>query len=346
MQPDPVTSPRSRKGLYIPLVLFVLACLGWTGFWYFARSKAIEVMDAWMAREARLGRTWSCPERAIGGFPFRFEVTCAGPAFTSSEPSRLGSGSLGGLAVTARVVDPKQVIAAFTGPLKWTSEVGDSLEMTFASARASYRGSAQALEDLGLDFDKPALTWQAPGLQPQTLSAGKAEFHMRRTPGDEVATDIALIASAMQSDLLNVILSENSPGRIDLRTRLTKLMPSPPRNWRETLELWRVAGGEARVEKLNLAKGPLTLDATGTLRLDEARRLEGEVAGQAQGIDVLLRAFGMGPGGGAGGLLGAILGGGRPNAPAQPKPLPFSLRFAEGRMFIGPIPGPRLRPLF
>lgn len=345
MQPDTAPQPRSRKGLYIPLLLLVLVCVGWAGFWHFARSRAIDVMDAWMAREARLGRAWSCPERAVGGFPFRFEVTCTNPAFTSSEPSRMGAGTLGGLAVTARVVDPRQVIAAFTGPLKWTSEVGDTVELAFASARASYRGAPQALEDLGIEFDKPALTWRAPGLEPQTLSAGKAEFHMRRAPGDEVATDIALIASAMQSDLLNTVLSENSPGRIDFRTRLTKLLPAPPRNWRETLELWRVAGGEARVEKLSLAKGPLTLEATGSLKLDDLRRLDGEIAGQAQGIDVLLRAFGMG-GGGGGGLLGAILGGGRPNAPAQARPLPFSLRFAEGRMFIGPIPGPRLRPLF
>ncbi|HRK24116.1 MAG TPA: DUF2125 domain-containing protein [Beijerinckiaceae bacterium] len=335
---------RSRKGLYIPLILFALACLGWAGFWFFAKSRALDVMDAWLAREARLGREWTCPQRTAGGFPFRFEVSCTGPTFASAEPGRAGKGSLGALTVTARVVDPRQVIAAATGPLKWTSEVGDSVEITFDGARASYRGSGSALEELSIDLANPLFTYTAPGLFTEKAAAGRAEFHMRRAPGEEAATDLVLIASAIKSALADQLTGETANGRIDLRTRLTKLLPSPPRNWRETLELWRVAGGEARVEKLALAKGPIVIEATGALRLDETRRLDGEITGSAQGLPQILQAFGLG--GNGGGLLGSLLSGGRPQQAQPAKALPFALRFAEGRLFIGPIPGPRLRPLF
>lgn len=338
---------RSRKGLYIPVALFALACLAWTGFWFYARSRAVEVMDAWMTREARLGRTWTCPSRDIGGYPFRFEISCANPTYTSAEPSRAGTGSLAGLTVTARVVDPRQVIAVFTSPLKWTAAAGDSVEMTFANARASYRGSAGAIDDTALELDQPALKYSVPGLEPQSIAAAKTLLNLRRAPGEEAATDLAVTASGVQSDLVNALLSDPAPGKIEFSARLTKLLPAPPRDWRETLDLWRLAKGEAQVQKLLLAKGPIMLDVTGQLRLDEARRLEGEIGGTAAGVNTLLQAFGINiGGGGGGGLLGALLSGGKPKAQAQNQALPFTLRFEQGRLFIGPIPGPRLRPLF
>lgn len=347
--PATPATPRSRRGLYIPLVLLALVCLGWTGFWFYAKSRAIEIMDAWMTRESRLGRHWTCPERAIGGFPFRFEVTCANPTYTSDQPSRQGKGTLAGLTVTARVVDPRQVIAAFTAPLKWTGEAGDSVDVTFASARASYRGSGRQLDDLSIEFDKPSFTYTVPGLPQQTVAAARSDFHLRQAPGSDPATDLALSATALRSDALNQLMKDEAPGNLTFRTRLTKLLPSPPKDWRETADLWRLAEGEAKVETLSFAKGQVALNLTGVLRLDELRRPEGEITGTAQGIAALMQAFGLSMGGNtgaAGGLLGTLLSGGKPQSQGQPKALPFALRFDQGRMYIGPFPGPRLRPLY
>lgn len=338
---------RSRKGLYVPLVVFGLLCAGWAGFWFFARDKATDLMDAWMAREARLGRLWSCPDRAIGGFPFRVELSCVSPTFASTEPGRAGNGSLAGLAVTARAVDPKQIIAVFAGPLKWTALTGETVELSFANARASYRGLPSSIEDMSMELDQPVLQIIATGIAPQKVTATRTEFHLRRAPGAEIATDIAMSSSNMVSPLIDQMLGDASPGNFDVRARLTNFAPAPPRDWRETLENWRRADGEAKFEKISFTKGPLALNVTGVVRLDENRRPEGDINGSAQGVNVLLRAFGINAdSGGAAGLLGALLGGGRPAQPGSAKALPFSLRMDQGRMYIGPFPGPRLRSLY
>lgn len=347
--PPPATPPVrvSRKGLYIPLALFGIAIAVWSGFWFFAKSKTTELMDAWMAREARLGRQWTCPDRAIGGFPFRIDISCVNPTFVSTQAGRAGQGTLAGLAVTARAVDPKQVIAAIQGPLKFAAETGETVEINFAGARASYRGTPQVIEQVSVELDAPVVTATAPGYEPQKLAATKTEFHLRRAPGTEPATDVVLTANGIKSDLANAIMQDGSDGTIDIRGQLTRFAPALPKDWRETLESWRRAEGEARFERLNLTKGPVVLNLTGKLRLDEQRRPEGEINGTAQGAQQILRIFGIDlGGGGAGGLLGAILGGAQQRPNAQPKALPFNLRMDQGRLFIGPIPGPRLRPLY
>lgn len=336
---------RSRRGLYIPLALFALVCLGWTGAWFFARTKAIEVMDAWMAREARLGRTWTCPDRSVEGFPFRIEVSCTAPTFVSEEPGRAGRGSLGTFSATARVVDPRNLIAVFGSPLRWEARAGDVVEVTFATARASYRGTPDRIDEAALEMTEAAGSWRPPALEPQRAAAKRAEFHLRRTPGNEPGTDVAASMVDLDSPLLSAMLGDPSPGALDFRASVSQLLPSPPRDWRATAEDWRRADGAFRIDKLAMVKGPISLNATGTLQLDELRRPVGIIEGQATGLTQILARLGMGVGGTAGGLLGSLLAG-QQRPDARPRPLPVSIRFDNGRIFFGPLPGPRLPPLY
>ena len=335
----------SRKGLYIPFLLFALACLGWTGFWFYARGKAIEVMDVWMAREARLGRTWTCPDRGVDGFPFRMRFSCQSPTFVSNEPGRAGNGTLRAVDVTARVVDPRMLIANFSGPLTWTSAAGDSIQIDFGRARASYRGAPGAIDQASLEVDELSAMWRAPGLEPQGLKAKRTEVHVRRSPGASVGTDLALSADAVEFPLLNALAGDNAPGEIRFQTSVAQLAPSPPRDWRQTLEAWRTAGGEARIDQFKVAKGPFGLESKGTVRLDEFRRLEGAIEGQATGLLQVLARAGLASGGG--GILGGLLGGIRVQQnDGKPRPLPVNIRFENGRVWFGPIQGPRLAPLY
>lgn len=335
---------RSRKGLYIPLVLFALVCAGWAGAWMFARSKAIDVMDAWIAREERLGRTWTCPERVVDGFPFRIQVSCTAPTFVSREPGRAGRGALSSFSATARVVDPRNLIAAFGSPLTWTAAAGDTVELTFATARASYRGTPSAVDEGALELADAVLNWRAPTLEPQRVTAKRAELHVRRTPGAEPGTDLAATLTELDAPVLSALLGEPAPAALEFRATVTGLLPAPPRDWRATLEDWRRGDGAAKIERLNISKGALSLNAKGTLQLDEFRRPVGTIEGQATGLALLLARFGAAAGGG-GGLLGSLLAGAqRPDA--RPRPLPVSIRFDNGRVFFGPVPGPRLPPLY
>ena len=63
----------------LPLGLFVVIALLWTGAWFYASATAHTTIDAWRAHEASIGRFYNCGAQDIGGYPFRIEVDCGNP---------------------------------------------------------------------------------------------------------------------------------------------------------------------------------------------------------------------------------------------------------------------------
>ena len=53
----------------VGIVLLVLVVAGWSTAWLYASSEAGRQVDAWIRKEAAQGRTWTCPNRTIGGYP-------------------------------------------------------------------------------------------------------------------------------------------------------------------------------------------------------------------------------------------------------------------------------------
>ncbi len=64
------------------------SCWRWsgTGGWFWLRGKAESEIDGWFAREAQAGRRqWTCADRSLTGYPFRFELRCSSLAFARSD---------------------------------------------------------------------------------------------------------------------------------------------------------------------------------------------------------------------------------------------------------------------
>ena len=57
-------------GLYAPYGVLLLLAVAWTIGWFYMRHRVTAGLDAWLASEARRGREWTCPDRAVGGYPF------------------------------------------------------------------------------------------------------------------------------------------------------------------------------------------------------------------------------------------------------------------------------------
>ena len=112
-------SARRRNRRYLSLVLAVAVLMGgWSAFWFYAASKAQKAIDGWRAREALAGRSYSCGEQTLRGFPFRIEVDCApfsaafesgGVKFKLTMQRALG---------VAQIYQPGLLISEFTGPLE------------------------------------------------------------------------------------------------------------------------------------------------------------------------------------------------------------------------------------
>ena len=112
------TAPRrSRFWLFAPPALLALLVAALTAAWFVIRARTSDALDAFVANEAAAGRRWDCPERAIAGFPFRIEVSCARLAIEGPE----GALAAGRLRTVTQIYQPRHTIFELDGPFRAAS---------------------------------------------------------------------------------------------------------------------------------------------------------------------------------------------------------------------------------
>jgi len=348
-----VSRPSSscRLWLYLPFVLLTLAALGWTGFWFYGRHRINAEIDSLLARQASLGREWSCPNRSITGFPFRIQGRCTEPSYRQNLPDgSVASGSLKGLTVVATAaagIDLAHVITEFEGPLVVRAPGAPDATATWRTARSSLRGGADRLERVSLEIENPVVAIGAE--DGPRWSADKLSAHLRQSvdPAAPGSYDIALRIDRAAIPEADALIANADPINLELDSRVFKAAQIDRNDWRQAIENWRANGGTLRIEQLKLSKGAPRLEATGDLSLDDQRRLQGRLDASFVNAGAVLQQFGLG--GGAGALMGALLGGGRrAEAPRRETTMRLPLTLENGRVAIGPIrvPGVQLRPLY
>lgn len=352
------TAARPRRiGLYLPFILLLVLAVGWTGLWLYGRHRVGLELDNFLARQASIGRVWSCPERSIGGYPFRIDVACVKPSFAMA---RDGRGEVMGrmerlivTAQTAGVLNLAHVVATFEGPLTLTDPGAGRTTITWKQALGSYRGHHRRLERASFDIkDLNILVEPVSGARSE-LRAASLEAHIREgvVAAEPGSYDVAVRLNGAVIPPLDGWLGNADPLTLLLDGKVMNLGGVDRRDWRATLENWRQARGVFRVEQFNLAKGAPRLEAKGDLGLDGLRRLEGRLDASFVNAGPLLQRFGVNLGGGAAGaLLGGLLGGVRqpPGDPARDRSLRLPLTLGDGRVAVGPfrLPGVILAPLY
>jgi hypothetical protein len=352
-----MAKPVSRKGLYLPILGLLVLAIAWTGLWFFGRSKVSDALDQFFKNQAEIGRNWSCPERSIAGYPFRIELRCKEPTYTMDVgPNQKVRGSLKGLTVvatTAGAINLAHVIGEFEAPLVVEDSVLGKKISTWKSARASFRGNTTRLERVSVEIEAPQTELVINGEPAFQSSAEKLELHIGEAVEgkDGGAYNILLTLAKANVPLLNQAMNSTDTVDFSINGQLLKLASIDRKDWRQSIENWRLAGGTVHIDSIKLQKGLPRLEAKGDLRLDDSRRLSGRLDAQFVNADTLLQQFGLG--GNAGGLLGSLLGGGRPQAGgnAQPRPersIRLPLVIENGRVGVGPfrIPGFQMRPVY
>jgi hypothetical protein len=352
------TGARSRRtGLYVPFVLLLLAVVGWTGLWLYGRHRVGQELDAFFARQASIGRVWSCPDRSIGGYPFRIDLACVKPSFATVRRGQSDvMGRMERLTVTAQTAGAfnlAHVVAIFEGPLTLTEPGFGRTTVTWKQALASYRGHHRRLERASVDLKDVIILAEPVNGERMELKAASLEAHVREgvVAAEPGSYDVAVRLNGAVIPPLDGLLRSNDPLTLLLDGKLLNLGQIDRRDWRVTVENWRQARGIFRVEQFNLAKGVPRLEAKGDLRLDDLRRLEGRLDANFVNAGPLLQQFGVNIGGGAAGaLLGGLLGGGRqqPGETSRDRALRLPLSLGDGRVAVGPfrIPGLVLNPLY
>lgn len=344
-----VTPPRrrSRFWLYAPFVLLALIAAGWSGFWFVVRGRVATAVDGALAREAGLGRDWTCRDRSIEGFPFRVELRCAALTLASSRWGETVRFETGPALALGQIYTPGLVILQIAGPLKGTLPENRSLELGWKQLEASLEHNGTEPHLLSLVVAEPTGTLTAPGEQPVTWRASRFEAYARKNPtrpASDQAVDLAISAKGSVLPVLDALVGASDPGDVDIQATVTQSEPFRAGFNPDALEAWRNAGGQFEITKLVSIKGKSRVEATGRLLLDQTHRISGQVQAGVAGIDQI---GGLRLGGLMGGL-GSLLGGGR-NAQPQPGAAPALMTLPtvvirEGRFYMGPLRLP-LQPL-
>jgi hypothetical protein len=372
--------PRSWPWL-VPLLILVIVAGAWSAFWFYAADKAQDTIAGWLARESKAGRVYACGQQSIGGFPFRIEVRCSDvrAEFRAMDPAQaFGSGAL---LVVWQIYQPRLLIAELDSPLR-VADVGQPAKYTaiWSTARASVRGTPRNPERVSLVFDDPVLerTNGNAGAPDRPFVAKHAELHGRLASGtvrEKPVIDIALNLVAAVAPALHPLAAQ--PFDLDLDTQLVGLRNFDPKPWSQRFREIQQANGRIEVRSARLRQGETLAVAAGTLGLNAAGLLNGELQVTVAGLDKLLPALNAdqlvrpdsaaaqkldsafnsldrvipGLGGlarqraGVGVAVGAALLG-QPAELEGRKAVRLPLRFADGEMSLGPIKLGKVGPLF
>lgn len=354
-----LTRRRGRLGLFLPYVLLAILVAAWSGAWFWIRGKAEHEMDAWMAREAAAGRTWTCQDRSVTGYPFRIELRCSALTLARSD----GSFRLGPTTVVAQVYQPRLVVFESQGPFhaEQGALTGDA---SWSALQGSFHGASEGFTRLSLVVDGPKVSVAGAEPQPITVQGRHLELHARPSPAryeSDGAVEVNLQLAQAAIPALDALTGSAAPVDVSLDTTITHARVIGTGAVPRELEKWRQAGGVLELGALSLAKGDQRVQARGQIALDDAHRPMGQIDLRAAGVDALIgsvvgQRFGSKEGALVGQLVGGLLGLGRgaPRADEAPagsgpplKPLP-PLKLVNGQvLFSGfPLPNVRVPPLY
>ncbi|MBV7377651.1 DUF2125 domain-containing protein [Maritimibacter dapengensis] len=327
-----------HKAPRIIILIMILMLVGWGGFWLVASRGTERVLTGWFEDRRAEGWTASYDSLNTGGFPNRLDTTIEGVVL--ADPDTGISWQAPVFQNLSLVYRPTEVIAVFPG-----EQVFAARDETYRVESETFRASAA----LGPQFELPILRSTVEiGAATVTTSDGRvtgldtALISMRETPdreGDVYDLDVnvaglrpdpafmeRLNASGAFSDALETV-----------RVAGTIRFDAP---WdRYALERARPQPREIELTRLDAKWGELTLAASGTLTVGAAGRPEGEIQVRAENwramID-LAYASGALPES----LVGAVTRAGTMIAglSGDPDTLDATLRFENGRAFLGPVP--------
>lgn len=339
ISPDPVKKSFHMGLVIAPLALVGMLAAGWSVFWYVQIGKFEARLDEIMAREAALGKVWTCSDRKIGGYPFRVEMSCAAASLAIKQAD-LTIG-IGPVRAVSQAYQPALMIAEADGPMVVGRDASEQWMVKWQVARASVRFDLSNMNDLpersALEIKDMAIT--APNSQKVTSTIQSIDVQTRRNPEkfvSERAYDLAFTMTNLVDTTLNEISKTNDPVSMSYDLTMTRNPVPSSKPLIEQLELWRSQGGQVNVHQLMVNRGPFNLQMNGQLALDPQHRPDFRFETKVKGLDDLLKATGQ-----KADVLN-LLGGKR----AASGEMSFNLRTQSGQILIGPLPLGKVPPLY
>lgn len=350
---EPLPPRRKPWIVIVPLALLVTLAVLWSGLWFYAANRAEREIDAWIGREAQLGRVWSCADRSLAGFPFRFELRCRAPSLQTRGGDAFRFTAVSAQAV-AQVWAPNHIVAEFNGPARVEDLVtGEAYAANWQQLQMSGVGdlsgqpqrlSVQALEPR-LERAGTAGTAARP-----VVSAHLFEFHARRSPASDGKPDGVDYAAGLKGGESALLTALGVAGPVDMTlqgtvTASADLRPMPVT---QRLRAWAAAGGVAKLDRFVITSPKVAISASGAVALDPQGQLNGKldlafagIADLVQGLDkagVIPRDVAP--------IVSALAMVGKPTQVEGRKGALFALGFDAGALKLAGFPVGYVPPLF
>ncbi|MXN64866.1 DUF2125 domain-containing protein [Stappia sp. GBMRC 2046] len=339
----------SRRG-YILLGLLVAVVVGaWTTYWAVARGAIVDVLANSRKAASASGGEFACANQSVGGFPFRFELSCAPLQVGSAGGARA---NLAGLRAAVLAYNPRHLIFEADAPLEASaSAAGDnipgvSLSAGWDTARASVRIEGDALTRADTVFEAPEIAVSNPVLAdgtPLKIRSQSGQLHVRRASDTASGVDVALRLS-------QIVAGEGiAPVDADVLIHLPHAasllagrLSEPPAN------LLRAPDGIG-ITDLKVRSGDTALSGSGSLGLDDDGFLNGTlelaVAGVNRLAEVLRPVFPEGSNIPQS-LQGAVQGFGAKTEINGAEASKVTVTFDRGAARVGLIPLGKVPPAF
>jgi hypothetical protein len=268
-----------------------LAALAVMGAWFLAARQMQADLAGWTERQRAGGALFSHGEIAIGGFPFRLDVTVPSPSLASADGRRRWGGPA--IHATAPLWRPERLDYEASGRhrYRFTGSDGAAREIVFDlfAARGSVELDQGLIRLAGLSADKARISGTAPGEIVAEALAAEFLLEPERTADlTQASASLGLSARSL------AFLGEGAPRAaaepvrsLEVRLALTGPLPwgLPP----GALARWRNAGGTLELRRIALAWSGLTVEGDGTLALDDRMRPEGALTVRVAGLQPTLQ---------------------------------------------------------
>lgn len=326
------------------LLILLLAAGAVPAGWYGAAALLERSFSAWVQERQAEGYAVRHGLAEIDGFPLRLQARIPEPVIESPRDWRWKGPELHGQAVPW---EPLTIQLRSPGrhALEWgprDAPVALDLHATAADGTAVLAVDGRLRE---ADAELTDVTAAGPLPGPLRIDALKLSYR-ERDDGEAGPGDLLLSA-------LNI---ELPPGfdpplghQVELLLAQGRVMgPLPAEASRESLALWRDAGGLLDIEHMELRWGPLALEAKGQVGLDRELRLSGSLTsnlrGGSEAVEIFAKREMIGKRA-AGALKLAIFALSRDAGDGGPPVVELPVSLKDGMFFLGPVALFRLPPV-
>ena len=184
----------SRKFVWLGGAV-VLACLLWTGGWFYAAAQMKTHLPALLQLAARNGVVSDCTNADVRGYPFRIGLFCDQTRIEI--PSRQITVTSSAFRSAAQIYRPGHVISEMDGPLTITDTSGMSAKLDWQALHTSSVVGIGGLDRASLEGRLLSVGLDSPELPARlAMTADSFAFHIRQREQDADMAGSASLVSA------------------------------------------------------------------------------------------------------------------------------------------------------